>query len=337
MFISAFSSVLNSSDENYAFLVMGTDTGGKLSSGGRTDFIVAASLSDDNTLNLTSIPRDTIVEWDGEEHRINSLNNMFGIEATIASVEDLIDKEVKGYAMIDFSLVASLTDFTGPIKVDITSPMDYDDYQQDLHIHFTPGIKLLEGEELLEYIRFRYDKAGDLGRIKRQREVLNQLINKITSSGTSRLLEITRFFLKNTELDFDYLPVISTGVRFLTGNKEVEFGEIPYEINEDGLIIPLRGSSTSGGINSSKLKILVVNNIPGYEKSFGNFSLIVSEQWYKRTGLRIDTCGEVFDLPLDKNKTYMFVNSRKEDLLSALGEAHPFHEAEIITDRKSVV
>jgi anionic cell wall polymer biosynthesis LytR-Cps2A-Psr (LCP) family protein len=53
--------------------------------------------------------------------------------------------------------------------------MDYDDYRGDLHIHIKKGRQLLDGRKSLDYVRFRHDKLGDLGRIERQHEFLSAL------------------------------------------------------------------------------------------------------------------------------------------------------------------
>ena len=124
---------------------------------------------------------------------------------------------------------------------------------------------------------------------------------------------------------------MNSGIRFITGSRDMVFGEIPYTIDENGRIIPIENSENKDITGKKPLSILVVNNIPGYEKTFGSFSSIVSDQWLKRSEIRIDACPEILDLPVEKNQTWIFVNSRDEELLAAFKKSHPFHSARVVT------
>jgi anionic cell wall polymer biosynthesis LytR-Cps2A-Psr (LCP) family protein len=86
------------------------------------------------------------------------------MEALIKGVEELTEREITGWVVVDFSTVTELTRFTGPIRVEVNSLMHHDDFQQGLHIHFEPGIHFLEGEDLLKFLRYRQADSGDLGR-----------------------------------------------------------------------------------------------------------------------------------------------------------------------------
>ena len=87
-------------------------------------------------------------------------------------MEKLTGRTITGSVVVDFNTVTEITTFTGPIRVEVTTPMHHDDFQQGLHPHFEPGIYFLEGEDL-QFLLHRSSDSGDLGRIDRQKRVLN--------------------------------------------------------------------------------------------------------------------------------------------------------------------
>ena len=88
-------------------------------------------------------------------------------------------------------------------------PLKYVDRAQDLYIDIPAGKQLLDGEKALQYVRFRYDPLGDIGRIKRQQEFLQALLSKVDNdplllARLPQLIESTRGAL-TTNLTGDYL------------------------------------------------------------------------------------------------------------------------------------
>jgi len=57
--------------------------------------------------------------------------------------------------------------------------MHYVDEAGGVEINLYPGKQILDGEKALQYIRFRHDKLGDLGRIKRQQKLALAVIKKM--------------------------------------------------------------------------------------------------------------------------------------------------------------
>ena len=57
--------------------------------------------------------------------------------------------------------------------------MVYDDYAGNLHINFAQEIISLMVKDLVKYIRFRNDSQGDIGRIKRQQQVIERFYDQL--------------------------------------------------------------------------------------------------------------------------------------------------------------
>ncbi len=316
-------------DESTAFIIVGKDSGGKLSSGGRTDFIITMIKDENNDFKIISIPRDTIVKIKDKEHKINSVYLGYGIETFIDKVRELINvNRIAGYMVLDFETVIRITEFTGPVNVWVEKAMHHDDFQQDLHIHFEKGYHELKGEELLNYLRFRTDDDGDLGRIERQKDVMKKLVEKIMSLNIKKLYSTVKFIMDETENEFDFFPLMSLMYSFVTGNNGLVINTLPYRIDESGNVVPVNEAPSVDKKESPR--ILIINNIPNFSR-YGNFSQIVKGQWKKRTGYDVLTCDKVPDLEIfEKRKTYVFVNNKDIELVKIFELAQPYHNADFL-------
>ncbi|WP_045234759.1 LCP family protein, partial [Deinococcus pimensis] len=120
-----------------------------------------------------SLPRDTFVSLPGRGGaKLNSALPTLGPDGLVRAVEGLTGLHVDGYVLINLGGVRDLTDAVGGVTVDVDRAMDYDDFAGDLHIHLRAGRQRLDGARAEQYLRFRHDRRGDLGRIERQQGYL---------------------------------------------------------------------------------------------------------------------------------------------------------------------
>lgn len=169
-------------------LMLGIDTDDERSSkgdGGRSDTIVVASHNfKTNKTKMISIPRDTLVNIDylyGDTRikydKINAAYAYGGIDLASKKIEELLDTNIDYYVTINMDGMAQIVDAVGGVKINNTIEFTLNGE------NFSKGIQTLNGERAVQYSRMRYeDPQGDYGRQKRQREVLNSLLEKITSS-----------------------------------------------------------------------------------------------------------------------------------------------------------
>ncbi len=338
LFRGAYFSITNLTTSEESFLIVGIDTGGKANNsiGGRTDYIALFYLDDAGIFNIKSIPRDTIITYNGVARKINSLYNSFGMNALISQVETLTKRKISGFMIVDFNTVNNLTDFTGPIQVNVLTPMHHDDYQQDLHIHFETGVHYLEGEDLLKYLRFRSNDTGDLGRIERQKYVINQLVSQLIQAGPKKILDLIDYVMSKTEISIDKKTLLGVAYSFLRGSRSITFSQIDYYLDRDGQIIPREPATTTVQTPvepvASSPSILVVNNIPDYETRLGNFAETVKNQWLKQAGIKVEATGIIPEISgIEKRETYLFINSRASEVRDAFSLAHLYHNPVVIT------
>lgn len=159
-------------------IIVGCD---EIENQGRADTIVLLSISP-KTKNvlILSIPRDTRVEIPGRGmDKINHAYAFGGKGLISKTVSSFLDIPINFYVIVDFIRFVNIIDELGGVEINIEKEMHYIDKAGGLNIDLYPGKQILDGEKALQYIRFRHDNLGDLGRIKRQQKLVEALINKM--------------------------------------------------------------------------------------------------------------------------------------------------------------
>lgn len=165
-------------------LVLGTDltfdakTGAPIAgSDGRTDSILLLHVDPARyKINLLSIPRDSFVPIpEHGSNKINAANVFGGTELIRSTVENLTGKKIDYYVKIDPFAITKIVDLLGGVKLYVEKDMYYVDRAQDLNINLKQGWQKLSGKEAQDYMRFRHDTWGDIGRIERQQKLLQAI------------------------------------------------------------------------------------------------------------------------------------------------------------------
>jgi LCP family protein required for cell wall assembly len=149
----------------------------------RSDAIIVLHLDkDSNHIGALSIPRDTRVSIPGVGRtRINHAFSHGGVDLLKDSISQFLGVPINYYVKVDLSGVMKLVDVLGGVEIKIDKSLNYIDYAGDLYIDIPKGNHVLKGKKVMEYLRFRHDEEGDIGRIRRQQVFLDQLIKKILS------------------------------------------------------------------------------------------------------------------------------------------------------------
>ncbi len=167
-------------DKVYTFVIAARD---KVAA--NTDAIIVARFDAVNyTLDVTSIPRDTLVNVTYKSKLVSGIYAYGKEEGFMEGIRDLIGFEPDFYAIIKLSAIEKLIDAIGGVKYNVPRDMDYDDDAQDLHIHFKKGVQTLNGKKAVEYMRFRkgYSDA-DIGRIHAQQDFLMTMAKQLLANA----------------------------------------------------------------------------------------------------------------------------------------------------------
>lgn len=173
---------------------------------GRSDSIMVMTLNPTrNESRLISIPRDTKVDivGKGTNDKINHAYSFGGPEMAIKTVEKFLDIPINYYAEINMEGFTSLVDAVGGVTVN--NDLDF----TVSGTHFPVGKVNLDGKSALKFTRMRYeDPRGDFGRQMRQREVIAQVANKLSSDvSVSNFNAIMDVVGKNAQTNVSFKPM----------------------------------------------------------------------------------------------------------------------------------
>lgn len=213
-------------------LLLGVDSRGEQTS--RTDTIMLAKYEPKNKkVKLISLMRDSYVNIPG--YKKSKLNHayFFGGEALLKeTIETNFSVDIDHIVLIDFEGFVNIVNLLAPngIEVEVTKPI-----LNDLKLTGEPGMRLLTGEQLLNYVRFRHDAASDFGRVERQQEVLISLKNEAikqlgTFEGVVKLPDVLSELSSHIETDIALKDYLTLGATFILNPvSEVETMRIPIE------------------------------------------------------------------------------------------------------------
>jgi LCP family protein required for cell wall assembly len=141
----------------------------------RSDTMMVASISpEDGTVNLLSLPRDTKVNIPGHKgyDKLNHAYAYGGTQLAQVTVEQFLQVPINYYVVIDWQAFIKVIDTLGGVDLYVENDMYYKDPYADLAIEINKGYQHLDGEKSGEYVRFRSDELGDIGRVQRQQRFL---------------------------------------------------------------------------------------------------------------------------------------------------------------------
>ncbi|MCL5438668.1 MAG: LCP family protein [Patescibacteria group bacterium] len=212
---------LKKSDHNINLLLLGIG-GGKHEGPNLTDTIIFASLDPEKkTVSLVSIPRDLWVsDIDGKINTAYSIGESKktggGILLTRALVSKILGQPIDYTIRVDFDGFVKAVDSVGGLDIDVENT--FDDYEYPIegkendacghteeeiqvlatsssmvdafpcryiHVHFDKGLRHMDGDTVLKFVRSRHAKGEegtDFARNKRQEKVIAAFKNKLFST-----------------------------------------------------------------------------------------------------------------------------------------------------------
>ncbi|MGB2783116.1 MAG: LCP family protein [Atribacterota bacterium] len=201
-------------------LIVGCD---EIENYGRADTIVFLSISPKaKDALILSIPRDTRVEIPGRGmDKINHAYAFGGVKLISETVSLFLDMPIHFYAVADFIGFVNIIDELGGVEIDVEKEMHYVDKAGGVEINLSPGKQILNGEKSLQYIRFRQDKLGDLGRIKRQQKLALAVIEKMMNfDSIAKIPQISEGVNEYIETDIKVQDAIALANLFKGTNQE---------------------------------------------------------------------------------------------------------------------
>ena len=136
-------------------------------------------------VSLLSIPRDTRVAIPGHSSA-DKFGHSFaygGVELTKATIQDFLKIPVHHYVVADWQGFIRVVDALGGVDMYVEADMRYEAPYANLKIDLKKGFQHLNGHQAGQYVRFRHDEMGDIGRVARQQKFLKALATQAIRPG----------------------------------------------------------------------------------------------------------------------------------------------------------
>jgi len=167
----------------------------------RSDTIAVVAINiEDRFVKVLSLPRDLRVQIEGRGwQKLNHAYAYGGIDLLRSTINNFLGIPLHYHVIVNYQSFPKLVDLLGGVTIDVPKRLRYTDRAGGLHIDIPAGRQLLDGKTALEFVRFRHDALGDIGRIQRQQLFLREILNKIRQPETLAALpeiveQATRFF-----------------------------------------------------------------------------------------------------------------------------------------------
>lgn len=176
-----------------------------------TDTIIVATVDfERKAVYALSIPRDTRADIPGHHtFKINAAYAWGGLNTAEMAVENLLGITIDRVVLVRLEGFKRIVDLLGGVEIDVEKDMHYVDRKQKLYIHLKKGYRMLDGEKAMQYVRFRHDPLGDVGRMQRQQKFLKALAFKMFQwQELDNLPELTRQTMEQVETDMTTREVL---------------------------------------------------------------------------------------------------------------------------------
>ncbi|MBQ5952309.1 MAG: LCP family protein [Lachnospiraceae bacterium] len=168
-------------------------------------------------MKLASLYRDTLIAID-TENKLGKLTSAYfygGAENAVNMINRNFDLTIEDYVTVNWAAVAVAVNDLGGVEIDVTEEMLSYKNQINGYILETvngtgipstqikhTGVQIADGIQAVAYCRVRYHAGDDVGRTRRQREVVRKLFDKVKKADPATL---------NKLLD-DVLPMVQTSL-----------------------------------------------------------------------------------------------------------------------------
>ncbi|MGM9924424.1 MAG: LCP family protein [Bacillus sp. (in: firmicutes)] len=230
-------------------LLVGVDSRGEDVSNSDT-IMIAQYDTDKKKAKLVSLMRDMYVDIPGfgQKRKINAAYLMGGEEGGLELLRETIkqnfDIDIHYYAIVDFQGFIHSVDAAFPdgIEIDVEKRMS-----ENIYVTLKPGLRKLNGKELLGYARFRADAENDYGRVERQQKVIQTVTDELMSlQGVTKLPKMIGTVVPYIDTNIEKTRMVSVLTSFLaSGNTDIEKLRIPVNDSFEESRVPTEDGKTT--------------------------------------------------------------------------------------------
>ncbi len=165
--------------------------------------------------HLLSILRDTYTDIPGHHrNRINTAITLGGPPLAMKTIGELLGLQIHYFVYADFEGFKALVDAIGGVDYDVEKRMKYTDNADGnrYDIDLQKGYQHLNGDQALQYVRFRHDAMSDFTRTERQRNFMKAVVKKLQSTwNLVRMKEILESIQPHIETNMKVSDMMKLG------------------------------------------------------------------------------------------------------------------------------
>ncbi len=205
-------------------LVLGIDSRSMKSTKSRSDVMIILTINEKTKkIVMSSIMRDTYVSIPGRSSntKINAACAYGGGPLAVKTVESAFGIKIDNFVLVNFYSFMDIVDALGGVDVEINnSEKKYiNGYIAQINkkmgksadsgkLYKTGSSVHLTGKQAMGYVRVRYSGNGDYERTERQREVLEQMIQKARKADYGKLVDILDSVTGNIATDMSSMDIL---------------------------------------------------------------------------------------------------------------------------------
>ena len=218
----------------FYLLILGSDAR-ESDEGSRSDVNMLCRIDPDNgVVDLVSIPRDTMVEIEGQgTQKINAAYAFGGAAGAVNAVSEFAGVDISHYAEVHFEELESVVDALGGIWVDIPESFS----AGNGGMSFSAGNQKLNGAQALAFARERYNvSGGDFGRAQAQRMIVQAIVKQVLDTPPAELPSIVGKLASSITTDYSVTDLVSLAQSFQGKDMTMYSAVCPsYSFAQDGV------------------------------------------------------------------------------------------------------
>lgn len=172
---------------------------------------------DTKNVSMLWVPRDSRVEIPGYEwNKIGHAYAYGGPKLSEETVSKLTGIPIDYYLTVNMDGFKKVIDALGGVDINVAKrmyyydPYDAGEVDNNGLIDLQPGLQHMDGNTALEYVRFRHDEMGDIGRIARQQEFAKALLaDLVTPSVITRVPDALKEVNSSFKTDMPFNELLS--------------------------------------------------------------------------------------------------------------------------------
>ncbi|MDD5067735.1 MAG: LCP family protein [bacterium] len=142
--------------------------------------------------------------------KINNVYSRYGPRELMKILRQLTGIDIKYYLAFDIAALVKTIDLVGGVEVYTDIPMKYIDHAGNLFIDIPAGITKCDGLKAMEFLRFRNDERGDIGRLDRQYEFMLDFMKTAVHKNNILLnIKLLKVLFNYLETNLNFNDVIS--------------------------------------------------------------------------------------------------------------------------------